>query len=109
MWMSIAPAKSLIGLSEKAPPPISDFRRILDDKDVDALVCAAPNHWHAPATIMACSAGKHVYVEKPCSHNPKEGELMVQAARKYNRAVQVGTQRRSGPMTIQAIRTYRTV
>ncbi len=73
-----------------------DYRRILDDPEVDALVCAAPNHWHAPATIAACAAGKHVYVEKPCSHNPWEGETMVAAARKHNRAVQMGTQRRSG-------------
>jgi predicted dehydrogenase len=77
------------------PQEIGDFRRILDDSEVDALICAAPNHWHAPATILACAAGKHVYVEKPCSHNPREGELMAEAARKYQRAVQVGTQRRS--------------
>lgn len=86
------------------PQAISDFRRILDDREVDVLVCAAPNHWHAPATILACSAGKHVYVEKPCSHNPREGELMVEAARKHNRAVQMGSQRRSGPGTIEAMR-----
>ncbi|MEK6235435.1 MAG: Gfo/Idh/MocA family oxidoreductase, partial [Planctomycetales bacterium] len=87
--------------------PITDFRRILDDADVDALVCAAPNHWHAPATILACSAGKHVYVEKPCSHNPREGELMVQAARKHKRAVQMGTQRRSGEMFTEAVQAMR--
>jgi len=87
----------------KSPEAIQDFRRILDDPEVDALVCAAPNHWHAPATILACAAGKHVYVEKPCSHNPREGELMVEAARKHNRAVQMGTQRRSGPQVIDAI------
>jgi predicted dehydrogenase len=87
----------------KAPQAIGDFRRILDDKSVDALICAAPNHWHAPATILACAAGKHVYVEKPCSHNPREGELMVEAARKHDRAVQMGTQRRSGPGTNEAI------
>lgn len=82
---------------EGAPRPrvIGDFRKILDDKEVDALVCAAPNHWHAPATILACSAGKHVYVEKPCCHNPYEGELMVESARVHKRIVQVGTQRRS--------------
>ena len=55
------------GAVGKAPQAIGDFRRILDDPDVDALVCAAPNHWHAPATILACQAGKHVYVETPCS------------------------------------------
>lgn len=80
----------------QTPEPITDYRKMLDDKDLDIVVCAAPNHWHAPATILACSAGKHVYCEKPCSHNPWEGEMMVQAARHHDRAVQLGTQRRSG-------------
>ncbi|MEZ6123180.1 MAG: Gfo/Idh/MocA family oxidoreductase [Planctomycetaceae bacterium] len=80
-----------------------NFRDILDDSDVDALVCAAPNHWHAPAGILACSAGKHCYVEKPCSHNPWEGEMLVQAARKHNRCVQMGSQRRSAEKIIQAV------
>ncbi len=97
-------AKLIEGVAKKAPQPIGDFRRILDDSGVDALVCAAPNHWHAPATILACSAGKNVYVEKPCSHNPREGELMVEAARKNKRAVQMGSQRRSGPGTIEAMK-----
>ena len=66
-------AKLVQGAVDKTPEAITDFRQILDDKSVDALVCAAPNHWHAPATILACKAGKHVYVEKPCSHNPWEG------------------------------------
>jgi predicted dehydrogenase len=95
--------KSLEGAGGQNPQAISDFRRILDDPEVDALICAAPNHWHAPATILACSAGKHVYVEKPCCHNPQEGEWMVAAARKHNRAVQMGSQRRSSPATQQAI------
>lgn len=82
---------------------IGDFRRILDDKDVDGLVCAAPNHWHGPATWMGCAAGKHVYVEKPCSHNPAEGELMIRAARRHQRIVQMGTQRRSSPTIIEAM------
>ena len=60
-----------------APRVVTDFRRILDDKAVDVLVVATCNHWHAPAAILACAAGKHVYVEKPCSHNPREGELLV--------------------------------
>jgi predicted dehydrogenase len=81
--------------AEQHPEPISDFRRILDDQQVDALICAAPNHWHAPATILGCHAGKHVYVEKPCSHNPWEGETMVAVARQHKRVVQMGTQRRS--------------
>jgi predicted dehydrogenase len=86
-----------------APQAIGDFRKMLDDRDVDAIVNATPNHWHAPAAILACAAGKHVYVEKPCSHNPREGELLVEAARKYQRAVQMGTQRRSGPGTREAM------
>lgn len=88
-----------------APRPkiVGDFRKILDDQEVDALVCAAPNHWHAPATILACNAGKHVYVEKPCSHNPWEAEMMAEAARKHQRVVQVGTQRRSSPEIREAI------
>lgn len=81
-----------------APKGIRDFRQALDDPGVDALVCAAPNHWHAAATTLACAAGKHVYVEKPCSHTAEEGELMIAAARTASRVVQVGTQRRSGPL-----------
>jgi predicted dehydrogenase len=87
----------------RPPKSVKDFRRILDDKNVDALFIAAPDHWHAPATILACSAGKHVYVEKPASHNAREGELAVAAARKHNRVVQLGTQRRSYPGVIEAI------
>ncbi len=86
------------------PEGTQDWRRILDDPQVDILVCAAPNHWHAPATILACAAGKHVYVEKPCSHNPQEGEWMVAAAKKHRRCVQVGTQRRSSQSTREAIK-----
>lgn len=89
------------------PRPLNDFRRILDDPEVDALVCAAPNHWHGPATILACQAGKHVYVEKPCSHNPWEGEMMIQAAARFGRLVQLGTQRRSSPGTRLAMQRIR--
>lgn len=85
------------------PEAVGDYRKILDDKEVDALVCAAPNFWHATATIHGVQAGKHVYVEKPCCHTPREGELMVEAARKYNRAVQVGSQRRSGTTVTEAM------
>ena len=72
-----------------------DLRRTLDDKDIDAVVIATTDHWHALATIWACQAGKHVYVEKPCCHNIREGRKMVEAARKYNRIVTVGMQSRS--------------
>ncbi len=88
---------------ERRPETVKDFRRILDDKSIDVLVVAAPDHWHAPATILGCAAGKHVYVEKPCSHNPREGELAVEAARKHNRVVQMGSQRRSMPGVIEAV------
>ncbi len=80
-----------------------DFRRALEDPDVDVLVIAAPDHWHAPATILALQAGKHVYVEKPCGHNPREGELLVAAQERYGGLVQMGTQQRSGPASIEAI------
>lgn len=87
----------------KEPKGVKDFRQILDDKAVDALSIATPNHWHAPATILACAAGKHVYVEKPGSHDPNESELMVAAARKHQRIVQMGNQRRSMPGIIEGI------
>lgn len=86
-----------------APKAIKDFRQALDDKSVDALVCCAPNHWHAPATILACAAGKHVYCEKPVSHTPDEGERMIAATHDSKRVVQVGLQRRSNPNYIKAI------
>jgi predicted dehydrogenase len=91
----------------KAPQGVRDFRRILDDPDVDALLIAAPDHWHAPAAILACDAGKHVYVEKPASHNAREGELLVAAARKHGRTVQLGTQRRSMPGVREAVERLR--
>lgn len=87
----------------RTPELVTDFRKILDDKNIDALVIAAPDHWHAPATILACNAGKHVYCEKPASHNPQEGEWQLEAARKHNRTVQLGTQRRSYPAYIEGI------
>ncbi|MDB5001282.1 MAG: oxidoreductase protein [Mucilaginibacter sp.] len=86
-----------------APKGEKDCRKVLQDKDLDAIYIATPDHWHAPLTIMGCQAGKHVYVEKPVSHNPHEGELAVAAARKYNRIVQMGAQRRSSPAMIQCI------
>jgi len=98
-----AAAKQLEDKGHKTQP-IGDFREMLDDSDLDALICAAPNHWHAPATILACSAGLNTYVEKPCSHNPNEGELMVEAARKHGCVVQMGTQRRSSEPIREAMK-----
>ena len=89
--------------NQSAPKGEKDFRNALKDKSLDAIVIACPDHWHAPATILGCQAGKHVYCEKPLSHNPNEGEFAIKAARKYNRIVQLGTQRRSSPEDIQAI------
>jgi predicted dehydrogenase len=86
---------------------VRDFRRILEDKSVDILSIAAPNFWHAPATILACSAGKHVYVEKPGSQTAQEAEWMVQSARTHKRQVQMGNQRRSMPEVIEAMQKLR--
>src|ERR1700761_3921123 len=86
-----------------APKGEGDVRKVMQDKDIDAIYIATPDHWHAPMAIMGCQAGKHVYVEKPLSHNPHEGELAVAAARKYNRIVQMGAQRRSAPQAIQCV------
>ena len=74
----------------KRPPLVADLRRCLDDKSVDAIVMGTPLHWHAPGTILACDAGKDVYVEKPISHNIREGRLMIEAAQRNQRIVQTG-------------------
>ena len=81
-----------------------DMHKVLDDKDIDAVSIVTPNHWHALATIWACQAGKHVYVEKPASYNILEGRKMVEAARKYNLRVQVGMNNRSSANVIEAIK-----
>jgi predicted dehydrogenase len=91
-------AKAAAGWAGQKPALSGDLRRALDDKAVDAVVIATPDHWHAPATLLACAAGKDVYVEKPCSHNLREGRWMVEAARRTGRIVQHGTQYRSFPV-----------
>ena len=100
-------AESLEKDGRRRPAIERDIRRVLDDKLVDVLVIAAPNHWHAPATIMAAAAGKHVYVEKPCSHTPEEGELAIAAARRHGRVVTMGSQRRSWPAVREGIERLR--
>src|SRR5687768_2296324 len=100
-------AAAVEGRQGSRPEGVKDFRKILDDPTVDALAIATPDHWHAPAAILACAAGKHVYVEKPCCHNPREGETMVAAARGHNRVMQHGTQRRSWPHMREAIERVR--
>ncbi|HSZ16341.1 MAG TPA: Gfo/Idh/MocA family oxidoreductase [Terracidiphilus sp.] len=86
-----------------APKREQDFRKVLALKDIDAITIATPDHWHAPLAILGLQAGKHVYVEKPCSHNPAEGALLVRAQQKYGKLVQMGTQQRSSPHTIEIV------
>ncbi len=100
-------AAAVAKIQGEAPKTTGDFRRCLDDRDVQALVVAAPDHWHAPATLLACKAGKDVYVEKPASHSPAEGEMLAAAAKKYGRTVQLGTQRRSWPNVVEAVKELR--
>lgn len=102
-----AALKALPARHSRQPQEVQDLRRIFDDKSVDAVVVATPDHWHALATVWACQAGKHVYVEKPVSHNVVEGRRMVEAARKFDRVVQVGTQRRSAEHLKQAAELVR--
>ena len=89
------------------PAAVQDLRRVLDDKAIQAVWVATADHWHAPAAILAVEAGKHVYVEKPCSHNIREGRLMLDAARRHNKVMQVGTQRRSSDFNRKGIELVR--
>ena len=100
-------SNAMANAQTKTPQAIDDFRRALDDKSVDVVSIATPDHWHAPMAILALEAGKHVYLEKPCGHNPHEGELLVAAARKYGKLVQQGSQQRSSQRTIDALRAIR--
>lgn len=96
-------AEAVRNIRGTSPKVVADLRRILDDPEIDAVTVATPDHWHGPATLLALEAGKHVYVEKPCAHNIREGRLMVEAARKHNKVVQVGTQSRSSSAVIEAM------
>jgi len=87
----------------EAPATDKDFRNILARKEIDAITIATPDHWHAPMAIAGLQAGKNVYVEKPCSHNPAEGEMLVAATKKYGKVVQMGSQQRSSPHTIEIV------
>ena len=91
--------------SAKKKPTVSrDIRKLVTQKDFDALIIAAPDHWHAPAAILGSSNGKHVYVEKPCSQNPYEGELLIKAMAATGKLIQMGNQRRSFPTLIEAVK-----
>jgi len=107
---SIATAKCVASVEKitgNKPKSIKDIRKLLESEDLDAVFIATPDHWHAPAALMAMKAGKDVYLEKPTSHNPAENEILIKAATKYNRIVQTGMQRRSWPNVIQAIQELR--
>ncbi|MCF8358964.1 MAG: Gfo/Idh/MocA family oxidoreductase [Prolixibacteraceae bacterium] len=91
-------------LLDYTPKQENDLRKVFEDKNVDAIFNATPDHWHTPGSIMAMQAGKHVYVEKPCSHNMFENELLVEAQKKYNKVVQMGNQQRSSDHTIEVIK-----
>jgi predicted dehydrogenase len=91
----------------KKPAIAKDIRELVQKKDFDALVVAAPDHWHAPAALLGTANGKHVYVEKPCGHNPYEGELLIQAMNKHGKLIQMGNQRRSFPSLIDAVKEVR--
>lgn len=95
-----AVAQQQLGYS---PANDKDFRQVLQQRDVDAISIATPDHWHSPLAIAALEAGKHVYVEKPCSHNPAEAAMLVQAQQKYQKYVQQGTQQRSCTYTIEGV------
>ncbi|HVX12792.1 MAG TPA: Gfo/Idh/MocA family oxidoreductase [Pirellulales bacterium] len=96
-------ARTVESATGTAPQAVNDLRRVLDDKQVAAVWIATPDHWHAPAAILALDAGKHVYVEKPCCHNVREGRLMVEAVRRSGKRLQVGTQSRSTECVRDAI------
>ncbi len=96
-------AKKVQQVSGKSPKATRDMRQVLDDKTIDAVFIATPDHWHAPAAILALDAGKHVYVEKPCCHNIREGRLMADAVRRSGKKLQVGTQSRSTDCIAEAI------
>ena len=95
--------KSITEIQQLKPKAYEDFRESLQSDEIDALVIAAPDHWHAPASLHAIQAGKHVYVEKPLSHNPQEGEMLVKAARHFGKVIQMGSQRRSWPNVMEGI------
>ncbi|HYF36697.1 MAG TPA: Gfo/Idh/MocA family oxidoreductase, partial [Prosthecobacter sp.] len=102
-----AAAKLIQQATGQSPKVVSDMRKVLDDGAVQAVFMATPDHWHAPGAILAANAGKHVYVEKPCSHNLREGRLMIEAAHKNKVVMQVGTQSRSTGHIIQVIERIR--
>lgn len=95
--------KKCMEMGIKNPKTEADFRKMLEDKEIDAVSIASPDHWHAPMAILAMQAGKDVYLEKPFSHNPQEGEWLIEAQRKTGKVLQIGNQQRSAPTSIEAM------
>ena len=95
--------EAVLKIRENPIGEYKDLRMMLENKNIDAVLIATPDHWHAPAALLAVKAGKHVYLEKPCSHSPEEGEILIKGAQKYNRIMQMGNQRRSWPNVVEAI------
>ena len=105
---AIANGMKPFATAERKPKIVKDIRQLVKKSDFDALVIATPDHWHTPATLMALANGKHVYLEKPCGHNPYEGELLVKAMHRYPKLlIQMGNQRRSMPNLIEAVKQVR--
>jgi predicted dehydrogenase len=96
-------AKNFAKHIDYSPKLEQNVMKVMDDKEVDIMVIATPDHWHAPGTWLSLERGKHVYVEKPCSHNPHEGELLIALQKKYNKVVQMGNQQRSAPESREII------
>ncbi|NNF32608.1 MAG: Gfo/Idh/MocA family oxidoreductase [Saprospiraceae bacterium] len=104
MPKQLTKAKAKVGeVIDYQPKLESDIQKIFNDKDIDAVFMATPDHWHTPGACMAMEAGQHVYLEKPCSHNPHENELVVAFQKKYNKVVQMGNQQRSSLESIEII------
>jgi predicted dehydrogenase len=103
----LATAAKLVEQNGGQPKAVKDLRQVLDDKSIEAVWIATPDHWHSPAAILAVNAGKHVYVEKPVSHNVREGRLLVEAGRRNKRVVQVGMQSRSTAHVREAMELLR--
>ena len=98
-------AKMAEDATKERPKIQSDFRKLIEEKDIDLITIATPEHWHAPMTILAVKAGKHVYIEKPVAHNLREGEMLTELAKKYPKAIiQMGVQGRSGLRNIEGIK-----
>ncbi len=104
MSKSVAIVNEIAGYS---PDTVGDIRKLLENKDIDAITIATPDHWHTPMAMMAMQAGKHVYLEKPCCHNPQEGTWLIESQKKYGKVLQVGNQQRSAPTSAQAVADIR--